>query len=254
MEIITSVQNDKVKHAASLHDKKGRRFSGTFLVEGYKLVREVLCGAMEVECLYVEQSVVVKYADLISQCDNVYALSSPAFQKICYTESSQGIIAEVKMKPTPAPKFDEPFIVLDTIQDPGNLGTIIRTAAALDFKEIVLINCADPFSPKVVRASSGGIFYLSTYQLTYDEFVEELKGSNAKVYIADMNGENVFKLGKIDENYCLVVGSEGQGVGDGFRGLSDRVISLPMNNLMESLNASVSASVIMYQLKKDMFD
>ena len=252
MEIINSVNNDLVKKAASLREKKYRRYYGTFLVESFKLVNEVVCGAMELEKLYVEASYLTKYSNLIAKCEpNVVLLSKSAFDKISDTVSSQGIIAEVKMRPSLEFNATEPFIVLDRISDPGNLGTIIRTAAAVGYNNLVLLNCADPYNPKTVRSSAGGIFYTNFYPLEFDEFLDECKKSNTKIYIADMNGENVFAMQKPQGNYALVIGNEGAGVSDQISKIADGVISLPMKGQMESLNAGVSASVIMYQLKKD---
>lgn len=252
MEIISSVNNDNVKRAKSLNDKKFRRYYGTFLVEGYKTVNEVVCGAMELVNLYVEQSYLTKYSNLIAKCEpNVFLLSKPAFSKISDTVSSQGIIAEVKMRPSIDFRITEPILVLDRISDPGNMGTIIRTAAATGFHDIVLIDCADPYNPKTVRSSSGGIFYVDLFPLSIEELFDECKRTNTKIYITDMAGENVFKMRDIDARYALVIGNEGGGVSDKMESLSSRTISLPMKSQMESLNAGVSASVIMYELKKD---
>jgi len=254
MEIISSVNNETVKRAASLSEKKYRRYYGTFLVEGYKLVNEVVCGALELEKLYVEQSSLTKYSDIIAKCEpNVVVLSSPAFNKIADTVSSQGIIAEVRMRPSVDFNIEEPFIVLDRISDPGNLGTIIRTAAAVGYQNIVLLNCSDPYNPKTVRSSAGGIFYTDFYPLTLDELKDECKKHNVDLYIADMNGENIFDFKRGENIYGLVIGNEGSGVSDDIRKIAKRVISLPMKSQMESLNAGVSASVIMYELKKDEF-
>ena len=250
MEIISSVNNDNVKRAASLGEKKFRRYYGTFLVEGPKLVQEIVYGAMELQALYVESSCAVKYSDLIAKCEpNVYLLSKPAFEKISDTVSSQGILAEVKMRTSVDFALDQPIVVLDRVSDPGNLGTIIRTAAATGYETIVLIDCCDPYNPKTVRASSGGIFYTDFYQLSYEEFYDKCK--NIPIYLADMDGENIFKMKDIDKVYALVIGNEGSGVSDQFDKLHKRTISLPMKSQMESLNAGVSASVLMYELKKD---
>lgn len=251
MEIISSVNNPLVKRASSLSEKKYRRYYGTFLVEGYKLVNEIVCGALELEKLYVESTYLTKYSDLIAKCEpNVAVLSKVAFDKISDTISSQGIIAEVKMRPSLELSLEQPILVLDRISDPGNLGTIIRTAAATGFRDIVLISCVDPYNPKTVRSSCGGIFYTEFYPLTYEELEEEIQSYNLPVYIADMKGENLFRF-QAEDRYALVIGNEGAGVSEQLKELSTRSISIPMKSQMESLNAGVSASIIMYQLKKD---
>ena len=251
MEIISSVNNEKVKRAQSLNEKKFRRYYGAFLVEGDKLVREALGSGLEVTKLYVEQGQESKYQDIMGQGPEVYVLSRPAFEKIAYTSSPQGIIAEVKMRESGAPDLSQPFLVLDTIQDPGNMGTIIRTAAAVGFKDIILLDSADPFSPKVVRASSGGIFYTNVFQLSIEELLQIVQARKLELYVADMHGQNVFELEPPKHAFGLVVGSEGQGVRKELKEACQKVLSLPMKPEMESLNAGVSASVIMYVLGKD---
>ena len=252
MEKITSVNNDTVKRVCSLNEKKYRRYYGTFLVESFKLVNEVVCGALEYEKIYIEEGFEEKYSELISKVeDKVIVLSKPAFEKISETITSQGIIAEVKMRPTLQFVADESFLILDRISDPGNMGTIIRTAAAVGISKIVLLNCVDPYNPKTVRSSAGGIFYVDFYPLEMNELFEQCKKYNAKIYIADMNGENIFDLKNVDKVFGLVVGNEGSGVSDVLKTNADRILSLPMKEQMESLNAGVSASVLMYQLKKD---
>lgn len=254
MEIISSVNNETVKRVKSLSEKKYRRYYGTFLVEGYKTVNEVVCGAMELEKLYVESSCVERYKEIIAKCEpKVVVMSEAAFSKIRDTVSSQGIIAEVKMRPSLDLNLSEPFLILDRISDPGNMGTIIRTAAAVGFTNLVLLNCVDPYNPKTVRSSSGGIFYTDFFPLELDELMYLCDKFRAKIYIADMNGENVFNLKHIDDVYGLVVGNEGSGVCSELKNRADRILSLPMKEQMESLNAGVSASVLMYQLKKDEF-
>ena len=157
------------------------------------------------------------------------------------------------MRPSLDFHITEPILVLDRISDPGNMGTIIRTAAAAGFHEIALIDCCDPYNPKTVRSSSGGIFYVDLYPISVEELFDECKKTDTKIYITDMAGENIFNMQNIDEKYALVIGNEGGGVSDKMESLSSRTISLPMKSQMESLNAGVSASVIMYILKKNEF-
>lgn len=252
MDIISSVNNDNVKRASSLLEKKYRRFYGSFLVEGIKLVSEVLLTDLVVDKIYIQSDYLFKYEEIYkTNPEKVLVLSKVAFNKISDTVSSQGIIAEVKMRPSLDFKANQPFLVLDRISDPGNLGTIIRTAIATGFKNIVLLDSSDPYNPKTVRSSAGGIFYVNFYPLDFKEFEEACKKADCQIYIADMNGENIFTFKNTSEVYALVIGNEGGGVCEQIRKIASRVISLPMKVEMESLNAGVSASVIMYELKKD---
>lgn len=249
-EIITSLDNPMIKEARSLNDKKFRRFHGKFLVDGEKLVREVVAGAMQVDKLFVDASRLSEFGYILEKFDGkVVPVTTKVINSISENITPQGIIAEVFMNETGefSPEENSPILILDRIQDPGNLGTIIRTAAATGFQTIVLINTADPYSPKVVRSSSGGIFYEDIFQMTEKEIIEYTKRKNIKFFVADMNGENIFKLSVHGENYALVIGNEGQGVSDTFK-LEGSAISLPMKSQIESLNAGVSASVLMYVL------
>lgn len=249
-EIITSVDNPMVKEARSLNDKKFRRFHGKFLVDGEKLVNEVVSGAMDVDKLFVDASKLSDFGYILERFDGkVVPVTTKVLNSISENVTPQGIIAEVVMRETGEFSHEEgmPILVLDRIQDPGNLGTIIRTAAATGFMTIVLIDTVDPYSPKVVRSSSGGIFYTDIFRMSEVEITEFCKKKNIEILIADMGGENIFKTEITHKNYALVIGNEGQGVSKSFKEVG-RAISLPMKEQMESLNAGISASVLMYAL------
>lgn len=249
-EIITSIDNPMIKEARSLNDKKFRRFYGKFLVDGEKLVNEVVCGAGEVEKIFIDASRLSDFGYILEKFQGkVVPVSTKVLNSLSENVTPQGIIAEVLMKETGEfmPDKNEPILILDRIQDPGNLGTIIRTAAATGFGTIVMIDTADAYSPKVVRSSSGGIFYLDMFRMTQNEIIDYCARKNIQILVADMDGENVFKMDSLTLPYALVIGNEGQGVSDGFR-LAGKAVSLPMKSQMESLNAAVSASVLMYTL------
>ena len=249
-EIITSLDNPMIKEARSLNDKKFRRFHGKFLVDGEKLVNEVVLGAMEVDKLFVDSSKLSNFGYILEKFDGkVVPVTTKVLNSISENVTPQGIIAEVVMRETGEFVHEEntPILVLDRIQDPGNLGTIIRTAAATGFTSIVLIDTVDPYSPKVVRSSSGGIFYTDIFRMSEKEITAYCDKKNIEILIADMGGENIFKTEIVNKNYALVIGNEGQGVSESFKE-SGRAISLPMKEQMESLNAGISASVLMYTL------
>ena len=249
-EIITSLDNPMVKEARSLNDKKFRRFHGKFLVDGEKLVSEVVSGAAEIDKIFVDSSKISDFAYILNRFDGkVVQVTTKVLNSISENVTPQGIIAEVFMRETGEFKIEEnsPILILDRIQDPGNLGTIIRTASATGFVSIVLIDTVDPYSPKVVRSSSGGVFYTDIFRMTEVEIVEFCNKKNIELLVADMGGVNIFKNPITNKNYALVIGNEGQGVSEGFK-LAGRAVSLPMKEQMESLNAGVSASVLMYTL------
>lgn len=250
-EIITSIDNASVKEARSLNDKKFRRFHGKFLIDGEKLVYEAVCGAFEIDKIFVDASKLSNFEYILNEFNGkVIKTSSKVFASISENVTPQGIIAEVFMKETGEfePEKNQPFIILDRIQDPGNLGTIIRTAAATGYETIVLIDTVDAYSPKVIRGSSGGILYLDIFRMTEKEIVAYCKKNNVELLVADMDGVNIFSTKIQNQNYALVIGNEGHGVSETFKEMG-RSISLPMKSQMESLNAGVSASVLMYILK-----
>lgn len=249
-EIITSLDNPMIKEARSLNDKKFRRYHGKFLVDGEKLVNEVVSGAMEIDKLFVDASKLSDFGYILERFDGrVVPATTKVLNSISENVTPQGIIAEVFMRETGEFSHEEgtPILVLDRIQDPGNLGTIIRTAAATGFLTIVLIDTVDPYSPKVVRSSSGGVFYTDIFRMSEIEITDYCKKKGLEILIADMGGENIFKTEIAHKNYALVIGNEGQGVSETFK-TNGRAISLPMKEQMESLNAGVSASVLMYTL------
>ena len=249
-EIITSLDNPMVKEVRSLNDKKFRKFHGKFIVDGEKLVREVVCGAAKVDKLFVDASKLSSFDYILSKFDGkVVPVTTKVFNSLSENVSPQGILAEVFMNETLEfkPPKNEPILILDRIQDPGNVGTIIRTAAATGFQTIVMIDSADAFSPKVIRSSSGGVFYLDIFRMTQDEIVGYCESNGVELLVADMAGENIFKAEIKNKNYALVIGNEGQGVSDYFTE-NGHLVSLPMKSQMESLNAGVSASVLMYTL------
>ena len=252
-EIITSLDNANVKEARSLNDKKHRRFHGKFLIDGEKLVYESVCGACEIDKIFVDESKYSNFEYILSKFDGkIIKTTTKVMASISENVTPQGIIAEVFMRETGEfePEKNQPIIILDRVQDPGNLGTIIRTAAATGYETIVLIDTVDAYSPKVIRSSSGGILYLDIFRMSEKEILSYCKKNNVELLVADMDGINIFNANIQNQNYALVIGNEGQGVSENFKELGRR-ISLPMKSQMESLNAGVSASVLMYILKGD---
>ena len=249
-EIITSLDNPMVKEARSLNEKKFRRFYGKFLIDGEKLVSEAVCGALEVDKIFVDAEKMSNFNQILERTSaKVVPVSKKVMAALSENVTPQGIIAEVFMRETGEfmPEKGQPILILDRIQDPGNLGTIIRSAAATGFSTVVLIDTADAYSPKVIRSSSGGIFYLDIFRMSEIEIINFCERENIPLLIADMSGVNIFKAGSFGKNFALVIGNEGQGVSQNFKDRG-RCVSLPMKSQMESLNAGVSASVLMYIL------
>ena len=240
--VILSKNNPLVKELASLRDKKGRKEKGTFLLEGEKTVRECVNSPLEIVRLVVRE-------DYKGETYGypIITLGADAFQAICEAKTPQGIAAEVRI---PAFEIAPPkgsCLVLDGVSDPANVGAILRTAVASGYEEVYCVGTADPFSPKCVRASMSAIFYAKLMQGTHEEVLKALTG--VKVLAADMGGVNAFTF-QAPEKFALVIGNEGQGLSQSMRERADSVVAIPMGEHTESLNAAVSAGILMYTLRQ----
>ena len=239
--IILSRQNPLVKELASLKEKKGRRRTGTFLVEGHKMVREAVASGMDVVRLILRED----YAGETYGLPAV-RLGRDAFAAVCDEKTPQGIAAEVAIPLRSVQPPQGRCLLLDGLQDPANVGAIIRTAVAAGYEDVYLAGCADPFSPKSVRASMSGVFFARIMQGTQEEILLSIAG--LPVIAADMGGEDVFSYAA-PEKFCLAVGSEGSGLSALVRGRADVTVCIPMDARTESLNAAVSAGILMYALR-----
>lgn len=239
--IISSKDNALIKKISSLSDKKYRKLYGQFIVESVKAVGECLKAKMDVEIIICTQ-------DLAPNYPNAQVVTDAVFSKISTEKSPQGVLAVVNIpkKELSAPKGD--CLLLDRLQDPGNLGTIIRTANAAGYDDIYLVNCTDAYSPKAIRASMGGVFNVNIYEGSLEQVLKVLDG--VQILSADMDGENVFSF--IPNNrYCLCIGNEGNGLSEELMTRSDNTVKIPMRGSCESLNAAISAAIAMYALKNN---
>ncbi len=251
MIVIQSKQNPIVRELASLKEKKGRRERGTFLVEGGKMFLECMESGMEivrVALLATEERMPldVPFKDRIDP-SAVVLLGEDAFRAICDEKTPQGIAAEVKIPHTPLEPPQKSCLFLDGVADPANVGAILRTAAAAGYEEIYLADCADPYSPKSVRASMSGVFYGKLMRGTREEILHLLGG--IPMIAADMDGQDVFVFVP-PEKFCICIGNEGNGLSEEVRKRADFTVGIPMEGRVESLNAAVSAGILMYLLKK----
>lgn len=241
--IITSKSNPLIKDIAKLNDKKYRRETGMYLVEGVKPVNECIAASCEIQKIICTDKLADSY-------ENPLIVSEEAFGTVSSEKTPQGVIAVVKIPQNHLKAPENSCILLDRLQDPGNLGTIIRTANAAGYSEIYMIDCTDPYSPKAVRASMSGIFFTKIYQSDREEILNALSG--IPIICADMSGENIFDF-KPPERFCLCIGNEGSGIDGIIKNTAEFKVKIPMRQTCESLNAAVSAGIAMYALKKREF-
>ncbi|HAC11203.1 MAG TPA: hypothetical protein DCE65_05020 [Clostridiales bacterium] len=256
--VITSKNNPIVKEAAFLKEKKGRVRTGLFFVEGEKMTAECIAAGLEIERVFFAENYAGRFADKIGKAlalrgiteEKISYLSEIAFSYLSEEKTPQGVACAVKI-PQYAPKSPEgDCLLLDGVADPGNLGTIIRTANAAGYKEIYLVSCADAYSPKCVRSSMSGVFFTKLYDVSKSEALDLVK--DVPIIAADMGGENIFSF-VTPQKIALAIGNEANGISEEVRKAAKYTVAIPMAGEQESLNAGVAAAVAMYTLRREKF-
>lgn len=245
MKEISSISNNLIQKIKKLKDKSFRYESKEFIVEGANIIKD-LPKDISVCSLFVEKNKVEEYSKILNKFDQsiIYIVSEKVMAAISDTKTPAGLVCTLKMEQK---EFDySSCIILDGLSDPGNMGTIIRTAVACNIKNILAINSVDAYSMKVVRASMGGINKVNILNVAYDKALEYIK--NHQVLSLDMNGENLYDIKEIKKPFALVVGNEAHGVSDIMKNACNKLISLPMRGEIESLNAAVALSVALYHI------
>ena len=238
--LITSLNNEHIKEILKLKEKKYRDLSNTFLIEGRHLVLEAYREKKIVE-LILEQD------ELFPLDTNTLYVSSSVMRKLSDLSTPSNVMAVVeKLDEKP---IGEKILILDNIQDPGNLGTIIRSAVAFNFDTIVLSpKTVDLYNPKVVRSTQGMIFHTNIIIREPVSFINELKNEGYKIVGTKVtNGVDV-RESKTYSHFALIIGNEGKGMSEELSELCDEYLYIKMNDQCESLNAAVAASILMYEI------
>ncbi len=263
--LITSPDNRRVRQAVSLGARKQRDALGLYLVEGPNLIREALDQGVVLQTLFfLEESALpqsrIGELNALSQLaqrgerpPEILFLSGDCFEKISQTETPQGVaaIAEKRMW-TPGTFFvpkDGNVLVLDQVQDPGNLGTLLRTAEAAGFSGAMLLKgCGDVYGSKAVRAAAGTLFRLPLlFPSTPREASELLRGRGKQIFAAASDRGDPYFDCPLTENAALVIGNEGNGISEEMNALADSFLTIPMEGQSESLNAALAGGIIMYE-------
>jgi len=239
---------------AGLEKKKYREKNSLFLAEGKKLCSEAL-GNCTVRYAVVRED--RAEGELLSLCEKsggeVIILSEGVFEKISNDAASDGVAFAVEITDNGSEILsEERTIMLDSVRDPGNVGTVIRTAAAFGYDRVILCDCADIYNPKTVRATMGAIFKMNfTVCKEPCEVIAELREKGRRVIAAAL-GDSALTLGvsMINTTDCFVIGNEGHGVSEAALNSCTNVIKIPMSDKTESLNAAIAASVIMWEQGK----
>ncbi|HOO68425.1 MAG TPA: RNA methyltransferase [Bacilli bacterium] len=238
--LITSLENNKIKDIIKLNSSKYRKENNKFIVEGYHLVEEAYKSGLLEEIFILED----KTIDI--NISTTY-ITIPIMKKITNLESIPDVIGICNIKDNKL--MGNHILVLDGIQDPGNLGTIIRSAAAFNIDTIVLSeDTVDLYNSKVIRATQGMLFHINIVRENIKILIKELKEKDYKIYSTNVNNGTSLKDIKISDKYVIIIGNEGNGVSKEINDLSDENIYIKTNSNCESLNAAIATSIILYEL------
>lgn len=253
MKIINSTQNENIKYFTKLNDKSFRKQEHKFLIEGKHLVEEALKTNLVETVLSTDSN----YLNNIKNVDK-YLVSEAIIKKISNTKNPQNVVAVVKMFDNSINILKEELtnktsslVMFDDINDPGNLGTLIRTAAALGYNGIVLSNSSvDIYNDKTIRASQGSIFKIKIVYTDINSYINTLKENNYTLIGTSLKDAIPLESLKKTNKFVLCLGNEARGISNNILNKMDTSIKLTMHNDVESLNVMIAGSIIMYELKK----
>lgn len=249
--MITSSQNPKLKLVRALMGRaRERREENAFVVEGVRLVEEAVNAGWKFQYALYADGLSERGGNLLNRLKandiEVDEVAGDLLQKLSDTETPQGILAVLEFTDLPFPDDPDFILIPDQIRDPGNLGTLLRSAAAAGVGAILLPpETTDAFAPKVLRAGMGAHFRLPIRSLAWEEI--KTRTADMDVYIADMGGISCWET-DLRKPLALVIGGEAEGASDEAQRLANRKISIPMAANVESLNAGVAGSVLMFEV------
>jgi RNA methyltransferase, TrmH family len=251
--MITSPHNPKLKLSRALLGRaKERREAGAFLAEGIRLVEEAVNGNWKFRFALFDETLGERGRLSVERLTlngvDVEEVSTSLMKSISETETPQGILAVLELTKLPIPNLPTFVLIPDQIRDPGNLGTLLRTAAAAGVQVVLLPpETTDAFAPKVVRAGMGAHFRLPIHSLNWEEIEQFVRLAGLQVFLADMNGQSCWET-NLRQPVALVIGGEADGASESARKLAHQKISIPMSGNVESLNAGVAGSVLMFEV------
>lgn len=251
-EIITSKANPLVARVRRLNGRRSfRRSENAFAAEGPKLLEEALRWGAQLETVVAASGTALPE---LPQGVRTVEMPETLLASIADTESPQGIVFLCRGKSLALPEQLEGrrYLVLDGVQDPGNVGTVWRTADAFGADALILCNgCADPWNPKTVRSTMGAVFRLPVYECPLAEAADRLVQAGVPLYAAALRDDTVDVRSVSLERSAVIVGSEGRGVSRQALDLCEKTVKIPMEERCESLNAAVAASVLLWEMARD---
>ena len=232
------------------HLKKQKRENSYLLfLDNIKIIHDALNKGIRPKYILVES----EKSYLFNGFDDIlYLVDKKVIEQLSDSKTPQGVICIIEYLPHIVEKPKTNFLVLDGLQDPGNVGSLIRTACACGFEYVYLVESVRITNSKLIRSSVGTVFDIRVMELSRKEFITKANKWDLQIVKADMNGVNIFNF-TTNDIVGVVIGNEGQGVYEEISKLCKLSVSIPMKNNVESLNASVSGSIIMYEIAKNKF-
>jgi TrmH family RNA methyltransferase len=252
--MITSTRNPKVQWVRALQSRsRQRREDGAFVVEGVRLIEEALDSGWEARLVMYTDDLDLRGQRLVSEFasrgDPIELVTIQVMRAVSDTQTPQGILAVLSLAILPLPETLNFAFIPDGIRDPGNLGTMLRTAAAAGVDAVFLPDgTVDVFAPKVVRSAMGAHFRLPLFTGSWDEIRTHITGSSLRVYLAAAGCDLVYTQADFRSPLALIIGGEAEGAGETARQMGDVCVSIPMPGGTESLNAAAAAAVLFYEV------
>ncbi|EKE21881.1 MAG: RNA methyltransferase, TrmH family [uncultured bacterium] len=253
MFIIESKENKKIKELNKLKLKKYRQLRGEFVVENWKIIKDAFASSIYFKELFLTRDFLdknkVALADMLSDEKRVFLVSENIKKNLSSLDSSQGVVAVYEKKEM-ALDWNKDIIYLNGINDPGNLGTILRSALAFGLKNIVLDEkCTDIYNLKTIQAAKDAIFKLNIVFDKDSEIFRKIRENNFTIYTTNVQkGESLDGIFEIKKKRCIILGSESQGVDVILEKEADKFINIKTTSSIESLNVAISAAIIFYEL------
>ena len=262
--LITSSDNDRIKLYKRLAaDKKARKKEGLFTVEGARLVSDAASEAAQLCCVFFTKDAFEKYGDTMELLTNTFdrkiffMITEELAKSLSQTQVSQGIFALCRMKALDKSevydkiKHGGRYLILDNIQDPGNLGTMLRTADACGIDAVVVCNCCDIYNPKTVRSAMGSIMRVSFVCDSFEEAVLRFKAAGITVYASVIDSDALsLSCADFSGGAAVIIGNEGSGIPPEHVLMADERLTIRMHGTINSLNAAMAAGIIMWELVK----
>ncbi|MEI5988718.1 hypothetical protein A5881_000205 [Enterococcus termitis] len=254
MKEILSTKNATIKEFKKLHKKKYREEKQQYIIEGFHLIEEAAKAGTDIDWILFNQRGKAEWSDWLGQQPGecLIYVSDEVLVSLSELPTPQGMLAIVKM-PDDEKKisFSGGWLLLDNVQDPGNVGTMIRTADAAGLSGVILgEGSSDIYSTKVLRAMQGSNYHLPVVRKPLEEVIDGFKEAKVPVYGTELNPDAIsYREITNSQNYALIMGNEGQGVAPEFLEKTDKNLYIPIKGAAESLNVAIAAGILMYHLE-----